>query len=226
MEPNDNYSEQSVSLEKDTIDLRGNESHSAPQEKKYKRLLFAGLLTIPVLVVMIIASQLFFAYAMAYSNNALFFGLLIVSVPFALASIPFLLHAKAKFSGSGTKRKMEKGASTLLYILAILMVASAMVCGFSKAFSSVGLLNMFSVGLFIIMAITFIMYCNAVSNQSGVEAYYCFAKAMLVAFILSSPVGFALGMLLRLLEKAIIAVIVLFVVFIFFGGSVIYYRRG
>lgn len=210
----------------EVIDLRGDTSLNAPQEKKYKPLLWASILSIPVMILMIIAAKLFHAYVMQYSREMLIAGLLIVELPFLLLSIPFLLRAKAKHKLTGTNRKMQKGTAPLMYTLAILTVSVAMVCGFAGAFTAAGMLPAFATILFVVMAVLLVVYCNAISLQSGSEAYVCFAKAMTTAFALSAPVGFVLGTLLGLLEKALIVLIILIIAFFIFGGRVIIYREN
>ena len=59
------------SVEEDAVDLRGSISLDAPQEKKYKPLLFASIFTIPILLIMIFVGKLFHAFVMEYSTHAL-----------------------------------------------------------------------------------------------------------------------------------------------------------
>ena len=207
------------------IDLRGNVSSTAPQEKKYKPLMWAGILCIPVLLLMIGAGMLFHTQVMEYSREKIIFGLLIVALPFILASIPFYLGAKAKHIASGSQRKMAKGTVVLLYVLCILTVSTAMVCGFSSAFTVAGFMGIFTFIMFIAMSIILAVYCNALSNQSGSEAYLCFAKAILVSFILAAPVGYLLGLLLALLERIMLIFIILIIAFFLFGGRIIFINR-
>lgn len=207
------------------IDLRGVASDVAPLEKKYKPLLWASILCIPVLILMIICGVLFYAFVMEYSTDLLFFGLLFVEIPFFLLSICFLLHAKKKHKKSQTQRKMQKGATTILYIITIFTVSLTMVCGFANAFSTAGILQAFLRFFFIAMCIVLVLYCNAISMQNGTEAYLCFAKALMLGFLLAAPVGYVLGMILRALEYMLIVFIILIIAFFMCGGNILFIRR-
>ena len=206
------------------IDLRGCVSNTAPQEKKFTPLLWAGILCIPVLVIMIIAGNLFHSLVMGGYNEKLFFALLFVEIPFYLLSFPFLLHAKKKHKKANTQREMQKGTVPLLYIITVLTVSFAMICGFANAFSTVGILSFFSRILFGFSAIILVVSCNVLSLQNGTEAYLCFAKALNLAFLIAAPVSYVLGMIFRALEYFLIVVVILIFVFFAFGG-VIFIRR-
>lgn len=211
-------------MDDEPIDLRGCVSSTQHQEKKYKPLLWAGLITIPILITMYFLGLLFYSFVIesegpvVRNDNFMYVGMSIVSLPYILFSIFFLLHARKKHLRSGSQRKMEKGTAPLFYVIATLTAASAMVFGFSDGFSSTGLMSLFTMLLFALMSILLVVYCNAVSHQNGTEAYLCFARALLVAALLAAPVGFVMGAILRALEF-LLFILIIFIVLFFIGGG-------
>lgn len=209
-----------MQLDEEVIDLSSQTDTTLPQEEKYKPILYAGIVFCFVWIFYAFVGSLFYNIVMERSDNMLIAALFIVSIPFMLIVIPFLLRAKHKAVGVG--RKIGKGEKIVIYALIWLATSFAIVMGFADAFSTLGLLGMFSKIYFAFLAIVFLIVCNMFSNQSGVEVYYEMFKALVSGFLVATPLGYVLGHIMRMMEVGLVVGLVCFVLFFAVGGRVIF----
>lgn len=206
------------------IDLSGQTEGTAPLEKKYNGILLGGILVTLACALLIFTGRLFHAFVMEGSREMVIMGLLIVSVPFALLSIPFVISSKKK--ASKTERKVGRGTAVTLYAVTWVMIASAMASGFAYAFSKIGVMPSVSIIIFAVIALVLIILCNALAHQNGEEGLYCLMKATLSGFALSSLIGYALGTVMAAMEIALVVILIALIAFFIFGGRVIFVSRN
>lgn len=210
--------------EEEVIDLSNQQETAAPQEKKYKPLFWASIISAVLFLLISLVGMLFHLQVMEGSKERLFFALLFVSIPFILLFLPILFATKKL--AKTTTRKVEKKFATIIYVITFLLIAVAQIMGFSHGFSEVGLLPSLIFYLYLAIAIVYVITCNALAGQNGREGLYCLCKAIFWGLVLSSPLGFVIGSILKAIEFGLIIVIILFVAFFLFGGRLIFVRRN
>ncbi len=205
------------------IDLRGQSEATAPLEKKYKPLFWAALISALLLLLIAPIGRVFFFVVMAGEATMMVPALFIVSLPFVVASVVFMLTIRKK--ARQEKRKTEKKAGALLYTMTFLLTAMAQVVGFAHGFTKADILPSASFTIYAAFAVLYLILCNAIAHQNGIEALYTLAKALFIGTLTSAITGYVLGTLLGFLEMFFIILVILLVAFFLFGGRFIYIHR-
>lgn len=198
------------------IDLTGQAEKNKPLEQRYKSITALGGLMLPLFVIMVVIGRLL---CDAFDSDQALLSLLITAIPLLLISALMLSPAKRK--ALQTERVMDRGFKFFVYGTSIFITSLTMLCGVAPAFSEVGVMPVILLFFFIPSLIVFYIMCYMMSIQHGEEGYYCLVKALLTAAILSVPIAYVLGLIMRALEIGMLIILILLIIFISGGGRLI-----